>query len=194
MQEKNILKSIYDSLANNRGKWIEKNKYYYNQLLHLIKSHIEPQRNVIEVGCEIGYFVGSINARKSLGIDISQKMIDNARQLFPHVDFIVHDTEDVSEINEKFDYVLLINSIGDFFNVQIALKNIRKITTPKTRLIIIYYNHLWEPLIKIAEMIRLKVIHKSQNWLSPPDIENLLYRFKPIFTLTTNNDKYMNFI
>jgi hypothetical protein len=43
-----------------------------------------------------------------------------------------------------------------------------------TKIIVTYYNNLWEPFLKFAEFIGLKERTPIQNWLSHRDIKNIL--------------------
>jgi len=88
---------------------------------------------------------------------------------------MVADIEEMPPLDRKFDYILMVNVIGDIIDVQKAFENLRPFCKPSTRLIVVYYNHLWEPLVKLAENLSLKVRQPNQNWLSPFDISNLLY-------------------
>ena len=51
--------------------------------------------------------------------------------------------------NKKYEYIILDNLVGDIPDVQNYFKKIHRITNPRTRIIISYYNHLWEPLLKL---------------------------------------------
>src|SRR5207237_993541 len=75
--------------------------------------------------------------------------------------------------DEKFDYILF-NDIGDTVDVLQALRNLRPICQRHTRLLVTTYNHLWEPLVALAEWLGMKVPRTEQNWLSSADIRNLL--------------------
>lgn len=172
--KKQIIKNIYNEISNNREHWINKNRYYYKQLINILKSNIEPNKKIIQIGCGIGQIIAALNPQSGIGIDISEGMISKAKEKFPQVRFMVNDVENLKDINETFDYVLLVNVIGDLIDIQRAFANIKKIITPKTRIIIIYYNYLWEPLVKLAELLKLKIKQPIQNWLSITDIENLL--------------------
>jgi len=101
-------------------------------------------------------------------------MIAIARERYPHLEFRVDDVEHLS-LEEKFDYVLLVNVVGDLVDVQRAFQQLKKVTTPETRLVIINYNYLWEPIVKLAEKLRFKIKQPTQNWLSVSDIKNLLH-------------------
>ena len=72
-------------------------------------------------------------------------------------------------------YIALVNLIGDVPDIQAILRKVRSNCTQNTRLIITYYNYLWEPILKLAEFICLKEKQHPLNWLTLDDIENLLY-------------------
>lgn len=171
---KEELKKKYDILAQERDYWKRKNSYYYEELTGLIKSIVEPDRRVLEAGCGTGEIIAALNPSYGVGIDISPKMLDIARKKFPHIKFIEMDVEEL-KINEVFDYVIMSDLMGDLEDIYKALKNIRNIMDENSRLIITYYNFLWEPLIKLAEFLKLKMPQGIQNWLSRNDIKNLLY-------------------
>src|SRR5438093_371898 len=54
------------------------------------------------------------------------------------------------------------------------LLNLNPLCRRHSRLLVITYNHLWEPLVTFAEWIGMKVPRTEQNWLSTLDIANLL--------------------
>jgi hypothetical protein len=64
--------------------------------------------------------------------------------------------------------------IGYFDNVLDVFFELRKVCHEQTRIIISYYNYLWEPVLKAGETIGLKKDSLTQSWLSRYDIENLL--------------------
>jgi hypothetical protein len=69
----------------------------------------------------------------------------------------------------------LSNLIGVLPDIELVFKQLNKVSHEKTRLIVTYYNRMWEPVIRFAELIRVKRKSPLQNWLSVKDIENLLY-------------------
>ena len=40
---------------------------------------------------------------------------------------------------------------------------------------IVYYNHLWEPLVRPAARLGLKLDNPTQNWLSLDDLRGFLH-------------------
>jgi hypothetical protein len=46
--------------------------------------------------------------------------------------------------------------------------------TQRSRLIITYYNFIWEPILLLSEKLRLKTPQPHQNWVNTHDLHNLL--------------------
>ena len=80
----------------------------------------------------------------------------------------------IEKSKTKYDYILLNNIIGDLTDVQLTLKHLKTFCTPETRVVITYYNHLWEPILKFASAMGWRKKVKNQNWLDNQDISNLL--------------------
>jgi len=162
-----------DSLAPDADSWHAKNRYYHESLERILRFHIPPGSKVIEIGCGTGDLLHSLAPVRGVGIDISPKMIEIARSKYPDLDFVVGDAEDLP-LSEPFDYVILSDVIGDMEDVQRAFEQIRKVCHEGTRVIVTYYNYLWEPVLRAGERLGMKRPQPDQNWLAPPDIQNLL--------------------
>jgi ubiquinone/menaquinone biosynthesis C-methylase UbiE len=164
----------FDSVAKDREKWRKKSAYYHNELERYLRFLIPDNSSVIEVGCGTGETLAALNPSRGLGIDISPQMVEIAKKKFPHLQFEVGDLEAL-QIEEKFDYVVIVETIGHVDDIQLAFKEIHKVCKPETRVIIVYYNYLWEPVLKFAEAVGLRMKHLLQHWLPLEDISNLLY-------------------
>lgn len=167
------IKNYFDELANSRDKWIRKNDYYYRSLTKLLSFLVPHNKHVIEIGCGTGDLLNHLKASKAVGADISAGMIRIAEKKYPNIKFYETDAEAL-DISEKFDYIIVSDLIGILYDIDRAFKSWRSICNPDTRLIITYYNFLWQPLILLAEKLRLKMPQKIHNWLSPNDVINLL--------------------
>jgi hypothetical protein len=64
--------------------------------------------------------------------------------------------------------------VGDIADVQKTLLRLQTACERHTRLIIYSYNYLWEPLIRLAQWLHLKIPQTEQNWLSEQDLIGLL--------------------
>jgi SAM-dependent methyltransferase len=165
---------FFNSIARDRDKWRTKGVYYHVELEKYLRFLIPPNSSVLEVGCGIGDTLAALNPSRGLGIDVSSQMVEGARKKFPHLQFEVGDLEAL-QIEEKFDYVVLDSTIGNVDDIQLAFKELHKVCRPKTRLIIVYYNYIWEPVLKLAEAAGLRTRHLLQHWLPLDDLANLLY-------------------
>ena len=165
-------------IAGRREGWIDRNRYYYELLNRLLRFLVEPQKRVLSVRCGTGNLLANVQSTEGKGVDICPEIVEIAQQRNPSLEFAVAfpDKEEfrtVFEPEEKFDYILF-NDIGDTVDVLQALRNLKPLCRRHTRILVITYNHLWEPLVTFAEWIGMKVPRTEQNWLSTLDIANLL--------------------
>lgn len=162
-----------DELASSRDDFIQKNLYYYQDLLSFLSYNIPEQSTVLEIGCGTGYLLNALNPRKGVGIDLSQKMIELARAKYPHLHFYQMDAEDI-QLQEAFDVIIISDTLGYFEDIQKVFSEVKKVATPDTRIILTYHSFLWQPVLKLAEYFRLKMPQQRLNWLNDQDVANLL--------------------
>lgn len=161
-----------DSITDKRIKWIRQNPYYYNQLLKSLKYIIDENSRVLHVRCSIGYVLNELKPAYGVGIDDSEAQIAEATKNYPHLHFLHQNTEALT-VNEKFDYVL-ISSIEDIVDIKGVLDSIKNCCTPETRIIVLHYNFLWNPFVKLAEKFNMKIPQNYHNWISLMDLRNFL--------------------
>jgi len=63
---------------------------------------------------------------------------------------------------------------GCLQDVEESLRNFHNFCNDKTKIIICYYNYLWEPILDIGQKLGIASPHKTLNWLSLDDIEGIL--------------------
>lgn len=73
-----------------------------------------------------------------------------------------------------YDYLILNNIIGDLEDIQGNLEGLLPFTHPKSRLVLIYYNHLWEPILRFATFMGWRKDVGEQSWVDNGDIKNIL--------------------
>ncbi len=177
---KQAVQKQFDALAPARKKWKKKNAYYYETQTHYLQFLIPEGKRVLELGCGTGELLGALNPSCGVGIDISLQMINRAKKNFPEITFIAGDAEapetwGLAEGTEPFDFIVISDTVGLLEDVHACFENLRPYCTTSTRLIVTYYNFLWEPVLKLAEKLGLKMPQKPGNWLSTHDISNLLH-------------------
>ncbi|NUP10445.1 MAG: glycosyltransferase [Polyangiaceae bacterium] len=164
----------YDRIAEWREEHVAKHHYYSEQVRRLVGSLVVDARRVLEVGCGLGDLLASLPVPERVGIDISPRMIELAKQRHPGETFFVADVERDPLPEGPFDVIILSDAIGHLDDIQRAFERIYGLLSPKGRFIVTYYNFVWEPALKLAERLGMKTPWPDQNWLSMGDIENLL--------------------
>lgn len=167
-------RSYFDNLAPKRRKLRKEKSYYWNDITRYCDFFIHEDYSVLEVGCGTGELIASIKAKTKTGIDYSENMILEARNQFPGMDFRVMEAEKL-QLEQKYDVIILSNIIGSLDDIQLAFRELHKVCHPHTKIIVTYYNFLWEPLLRFGEWIGYKTKTPKQNWLSLDEINNLLY-------------------
>ncbi|CAK0780428.1 GT2 family glycosyltransferase [Gammaproteobacteria bacterium] len=71
------------------------------------------------------------------------------------------------------DFLLLNGTIHYAQDIQGLLEQLYRSLSPKTRIILIYYNALWHPLAKLATWLGIRSQLPEQNWIANKDIDNL---------------------
>lgn len=166
-------KNYFNGIAGGLRAYREKRSYYWNDIVDYCNFYIQSHESVLEIGCANGDTLSKLNGTRKVGIDFSEKMIEEAVKAHPGISFHHMNAEQIS-LEEKFDVIVISNSIGFFEDIQSVFEQVRGVCHERTRIIITYYNHLWEPLLKLAERLGIKRSTPQQNWLSTTDIENLL--------------------
>lgn len=75
---------------------------------------------------------------------------------------------------ESEDFIVMNNIIGKIKDIQTYFSILKRKVSSNNRIVIIYYNHLWEPLLNFMSFLGLRKHTGKQNWLDEYDIKNLL--------------------
>jgi SAM-dependent methyltransferase len=167
-------------IAWHRDKWIRSNRYFYDRLKKLLRFIVEPRKRVLDIRCQTGHLLYSVMPSYGVGVEISDPMVECARQTYPDLQFVRSDPEDL-ELNQTFDYILF-NHIFDTVDILRALERVRQHCTGDTQLVIINYNQLWQPILLWASKVGLRSRFVESNWVSENDIRNFLKLagFRPV--------------
>lgn len=164
---------FFEETAHVRDIWKDRNRYYWHDVENLCAFLIPPDVRVLEIGCGTGDLLAHIKAVRKVGIDYSPKMIEIARKKNPDIDFRVMEAENLV-FEERFDYIILSNTIGYFEDIQHVFDELHKVCHENTKILVTYFNFIWQPLLSLAERLNLRMKQPQQNWLSKQDIKNLL--------------------
>ena len=128
---------------------------------------------VLEVGCGRGDLIASVKPSHGIGIDLSAKMVAAAQKRHPEIRYLQADVHSLN-LNETFDFIVLSDAINDLWDVELAFKQLANHTQPSSRLIINYFNRLWQLPLDLAKFFQIATPTLEQNWLSVQDADNLL--------------------
>jgi SAM-dependent methyltransferase len=165
----------FDRAAEVRASSTTRHRYYREELERLVRTLVVPGSKVLEVGSGSADLLAAVGGPGSVGIDISPRMVELARERHPELDLRVLDVEHDDLPEGPFDVIILSDAIGMLDDIQSALERLHSRLHANGRIIITYYNFVWEPALKLAERVGLKTHWPDQNWLSMDDIQNLLY-------------------
>lgn len=74
----------------------------------------------------------------------------------------------------KYDSIIVDNLVGRLEDIQDYLSSLHRYCHPRSRLVVTYYNHFWEPILNLATALGWRQPVSEQNWLNNQDISNLL--------------------
>jgi SAM-dependent methyltransferase len=164
-------RAFYDRQASQRPN--ETGRAYHELLRGYFSFFVPPGQRVLELGCGLGDLLAGVKPAKGVGVDFSAEMLDLARQRHPELEFREVDAAQFQS-EEKFDYVILSDLINDLPDVQALLEHLQRNVFQHSRLILNFQNNLWRPILAFATAIGAKAPTLPQNWLSLPDVKNLL--------------------
>jgi SAM-dependent methyltransferase len=172
-------------IAPDRQQWIARNRSFYADDRTYMKFLVPKGARVLDLGCGTGDLLAELEPSYGVGVDLSPAMIEQAKRLYPHYGFVVGDVEDealIRTLEGPFDYIVMSDTIGMLDDIETALRQLHPLCNPDTRIIIAYYSQLWEPLLKVAERVGLKMPQPPTNYLNSTDFLNILdlAEFEPI--------------
>jgi SAM-dependent methyltransferase len=167
----------YDRFAHERESWMEKNHAYYAAIERLARFVVPRGSSVLEIGCGTGDLLAAMEPAVGVGVELSERLVERARSKHPQLEIHVGDAEtlDIPELRSRtFDHIILSDVVGQLGDVWAALRALRSVCNPRTRVLVTYYNFLWEPLLKLGETLGRKMPIPQQNWLGMHDLRSLL--------------------
>lgn len=173
MRKADFLHQYFQNLASKREKWKRRNRFYHRILEKHFSFIIPENSRVLELGCGTGDLLHAVKPSLGVGVDFSDNMLAIAREKYPELSFELSDAAKFSS-DQEFDYIILSDLLSSLWDIQDVLHNVRRLASPRTKIVISTYNYIWEPWLRFTEFLRLKARQPLQNWLTPGDIKNLL--------------------
>lgn len=133
----------YDAISGEYDGWFsEKLTQAENDAIRLLLGD-EPEVPVLDVGCGSGLFLDlypEIPPSQYLGVDVSPRMLERARDRFPWHEFAKIDMCDLSEVSDNwFGTVVSLFSFAYAANPMFAASELVRVTKPGGRVFIVTY-------------------------------------------------------
>ncbi len=161
---------LYDDPTRKQG-WAS--KAYHQMLAEYYNLQIPADATILEIGCGSGELLSQLKGRQRVGIDLSELQIENARKRIPDATFHVQAGEDLC-LTGTFDCIIISETINFAADAQRIFEKIHSVSHPRTRLILNFFNNLWQPLSLLATAVGMRSQQVRTNWLSHSDVRNLL--------------------
>ncbi len=173
VQRKEEVKKHFDEMAPYYDQRKKKNYYYYNSIKNFIKRNVAPESRVLEIGCATGEVLAATKPFYGVGIDFSGEMIKLAAKKYPDYHFLETSIEDF-DCDETFDYILLVDVVHHVYDVREVFEKIRRLSHPRTKIIVTVINPWWDPFLKILEKFKAKLPDVPLNYLERRNLGRIL--------------------
>lgn len=179
------LAEFFDRFASEESRWKRRNSTYHRLIAQLMRFHVPEGARVLEIGSGSGDLLAALKPSVGVGIDVSQGMVDRARQEHPELRFERVPGEQL-ELGETFDYIVLSDLMPYVDDLLELFHRVAEHSHERTRVIVNSYSRVWRPVFKLAELLRLKPRKPLRNWVAPHDVVNLLELagFEPVLSRT----------
>jgi SAM-dependent methyltransferase len=164
----------WNAIARKRDSWRGMGGWYHRRLHEIYRFHVNPNQNILEVGCAEGDLLAALRPARGVGVDFSEEMICRAKRRHPELVFLHADAHDLSELHEKFDVIILSDLVNDLWDVQRVFEQLKTLCAPHTRILMNFYSRLWQLPLSLARKLNLANSTLFQNWLTREDVHSLL--------------------
>ena len=147
--------------------------YYHRRLASVYRHMVPGTSRVIELGCGDGDLLAAVSPSRGVGVDFSASQVALASSRHPNLEFIQADVHEL-DLDEKFDVVIISDLANDVWDVQTLLEAVTALCHPETRVILNFFNKLWQIPIGVPRLFGAAQTMLKQNWLSMSDLTNLL--------------------
>lgn len=173
------VRGFYESHHEGLEASRRRHRYYYDYLTRILQVRVPQGQRVLDLGCGSGHLLAALRPSRGVGIDISGPAIGTARERHgdDSLSFVQGDASDpavLARAGGPFDVVLLVNVVTHLTDVQAALEALQSVSHRQTRVLIYSYSRLWQPLLRLAELLGMKYRQPPESWLPPEEIKNML--------------------
>jgi hypothetical protein len=82
------------------------------------------------------------------------------------------DKREIPDLRDTYDYIVASDVLGYVHDIQQFFEQAASLIPTDGRVVITQYSALWEPVLRLASALRLRMPSKEQNWISIIDLKN----------------------
>ncbi len=164
---------FFDGFAAVEERWRRRNRTYHRLIQSLMSFYVPSGASVLEIGCGRGDLLAALEPSRGVGVDVSPRMAEAASARHPQLEVVCAAGETFVR-DETFDYVILSDLVPFAHDLLAIFRNAARMTHGRSRVVVHSYSQLWRPVIRLAELLRLKPRKPIRNWVTPEDLRNLL--------------------
>jgi SAM-dependent methyltransferase len=147
-------------------------RLYRREVARQLRYLIPAEASILEVGCGGGDLLALLPNRDVTGIDLAAAPLAQARTRVPYGTFLQQPGEELT-VQRTFDAIIVSDTLNLAADVQQLLERLQTVAHERTRLILNFQNHLWQPLFFVATAFGLRDQRVAPSWLSSADIVQL---------------------
>ena len=164
-----------------------RNGYFHQYLSRLVGHNVIPGCRVLDIGCGNGDMLAACKPIPGGGggIDINPAAIADAKTRHPDLSFHELAAEDLSKLPQAlapgpcpltppFDYIILSGTLQQLYDLHTALEQIRSVCHDRTRIIIRTFSRVWQPAIRLGEILGWKARVPDECWIPSAEVKNVL--------------------
>ena len=176
-RKQKLMEEIEASL-DDAERWRKFNAAYHEDDLKFMRFLIPPGKRVLELGCGTGDLLAALEPSYGVGIDFGAQTLARARQRSSRTHLHTGRCRGAGDAGGYRRSVRLYrrsptpSACSKTSTARCDL--IHKLCAPSTRIVISYYSHLWEPMLKTAEAVGLRRKQPKINYIATTDFLNLM--------------------
>lgn len=173
------VRRFYEDHHDSIGRARHAQRYFYGTLTRVLQARIPAGQRILDIGCGSGHLLSALKPSRGVGVDISGRAVAAARRL--HDGENLHfaegdgtDADTLAQLGGPFDVILLVNVVTHLTDVQQAFERLKAVCQPRTRIMVYSYSRLWQPILRLAEVLGLKHAPPPESWLPPEEVRNMM--------------------
>jgi SAM-dependent methyltransferase len=156
-----------------------RHRYYYDYLTAVLRVRIPEGQRVLDLGCGAGHTLAALRPSYGVGVDVSPSAVRDARarygsETLRFFEGDVAEADLLSRLGGPFDTILLVNVVTHLTDVQATLEALHAVCHARTRVLVYSYSRLWQPWLRLAELLGMKYRQPPESWLPPEEIKTML--------------------